>query len=108
MILRVLKKCVSVFIILSLVTALSSAVYSAQKGISSDSPKLININNADAAELIKLPRVGEKIAQRIIDYRNKNGKFKRPADIMKVKGIGEKTFEMLKKLITVGSASKTK
>jgi comEA protein len=62
---------------------------------------LININTAPASELIKLPRVGEKIAARIIEYRQKNGKFKRVHDIMKVKGIGEKTFENFREKITI-------
>lgn len=62
---------------------------------------LININTAAAAELTKLPRVGEKIAARIIEYRKKNGQFKRVQDIMKVKGIGEKTFEQFAKMITI-------
>jgi len=83
---------------------LSVNVYSAPKESSAaatETGKRININTADARQLIVLPRVGEKIAQRIIDFRKKNGKFKKPADLMKVKGIGEKTFEKLKKLITV-------
>jgi competence protein ComEA len=83
---------------------LSVNVYSAQKESSAASSKagtLVNINTANAEQLISLPRIGEKIAQRIIDYRKENGKFKKPADLMKVKGIGEKTFEKLKKLITV-------
>ena len=70
--------------------------------------KKININTATATELQKLPRVGAVVAQRIIDYREKNGSFKKIEDIMKVEGIGEKTFLQLKELITVGEVSKTK
>jgi competence protein ComEA len=67
----------------------------------SKATKLVNINTASAAELTKLPRVGEKMAQRIIDFRKKHGKFKRVQDLMKVKGIGEKVFQQLKNRITV-------
>lgn len=96
------KKFVSIFVVLSICMVLSVNVYSAQKeSTGSKTAKLININTAGVDQLVKLPRVGEKIAQRIIDFRKKNGKFKKPADLMKVKGIGEKTFEQLKKLITV-------
>ena len=72
------------------------------------SEKKININTASLAELQKLPRVGEKVAQRIIDFRKKNGRFRRIEDIMKVKGIGEKMFKRIKDLITVGEAPKKK
>ena len=63
--------------------------------------KKININTASLTELQELPRIGEKVAQRIIDFRKENGKFKSTADLLKVKGIGEKTFEGLKDRITV-------
>lgn len=65
----------------------------------------ININTASLGELQKLPRVGPQIAQRILDYRKENGNFKRIEDILKVRGIGEKVFEQLKDLITVGEAA---
>jgi len=61
----------------------------------------ININTASAAELQELPRIGETIAQRIVDFREKNGKFKRIEDLLKVKGIGENVFNQLKDRITV-------
>jgi len=62
----------------------------------------ININTATAAELQNLPRIGPKVAQRIIDYRTQNGPFKKVEDLMKVRGIGEKVFNQIKDLITVG------
>jgi competence protein ComEA len=62
----------------------------------------VNINTASASELETLPRVGPKVAQRIIDFRTKNGNFKKVEEIMKVQGIGEKVFENIRDLITVG------
>ena len=61
----------------------------------------ININKAPVEELAKLDRVGTKYAQRIVEYREKNGPFKIPEDIMKVKGIGEKIWEVNKDKIAV-------
>ncbi|MBN1222918.1 MAG: helix-hairpin-helix domain-containing protein [Candidatus Aminicenantes bacterium] len=61
--------------------------------------KKIDINTATSAELQKLPRIGEKVAQRIIDYREQHGEFKKIEEIMKVKGIGEKVFKQIKDLI---------
>ncbi len=70
--------------------------------------KKVNINTASISELKKLPQIGDVVAQRIIDYREKQGKFEKIEEIMKVKGIGEKTFLKLKDLITVGDESATK
>ena len=61
----------------------------------------ININNASSEDLQKLPRIGPKVAQRIIDFRKQNGPFKKIEELMKVRGIGEKTFAKLKDLIAV-------
>lgn len=56
---------------------------------------VVNINTADASQLALLPRVGEKAAARIIEYRTQHGPFKKTSDLMQVKGIGAKTFERL-------------
>jgi len=61
----------------------------------------VNINKASASELAKLNKVGDKYAERIVEYRKKNGPFKKPEDIMNVKGIGKKIFEANKDIIVV-------
>ncbi len=64
----------------------------------------ININTATAAELQALPGVGAKTAQRIVEYRQKNGPFKKIEDLMNVRGVGEKNFLKLKSQISVAPA----
>jgi competence protein ComEA len=60
----------------------------------------VNINKASVDELSTLKRIGPSYAQRIVDYRKQNGPFEKPEDIMKVRGIGIKTFEANKEFIT--------
>lgn len=61
----------------------------------------VNLNSASATQLQTLPGVGASTAQRIVDYRQKNGGFKKIEELMNVKGIGEKSFLKLKPLIIV-------
>jgi competence ComEA-like helix-hairpin-helix protein len=67
--------------------------------------KVVNINTATAAEMTRLPRVGEKLAQRIVDHRQKQGAFRRAEDLMEVKGVGEKMFQTLKPYLAVSGAT---
>ena len=61
----------------------------------------VNINEADASELALLPRVGPALSARIVEYREETGKFKSPEDLMLVRGIGEKTFELMEPYVAV-------
>jgi len=61
----------------------------------------LNINTATQAQFEALPGLGTKVAERIIEYRQKNGNFKKVEDLMNVKGIGEKSFLKLKPMLTV-------
>jgi competence protein ComEA len=60
----------------------------------------ININTADQATLESLPGIGPAIAQRIIEYRQSQGRFQRIEDLMEVSGIGPATFDKVRELIT--------
>ena len=103
-----IKLIVLIFIVLSLVAVPGFSNYAADnlaptKAKADDSVKsnLININTADADTLMKLPRIGPKMAQRILDFRKENGKFKKIEELMKVKGIGEKTFKGFEHMVTI-------
>ena len=61
----------------------------------------VNINTASKRELDALPGIGEVLAQRILDYRKANGSFQSVDELVKVKGIGEKTLEKLRPYATV-------
>ena len=63
----------------------------------------LNINTATAEQFEALPGLGAKMAARIVEYRQKNGGFKKVEDLMNVRGIGEKNFLRLKPLLTVGA-----
>lgn len=66
-----------------------------------DTNKKININTAQKDDLKKIAGIGEAMADRIIEYRQKNGKFKNIEEIKNIKGIGEGKFEKIKKFIMV-------
>jgi competence protein ComEA len=61
----------------------------------------VNLNTADQADLESLPRIGPAMAQRILAWRDENGRFTSVEDLLSVTGVGEKTFEGLKDLVTV-------
>ncbi|MGM0410529.1 MAG: helix-hairpin-helix domain-containing protein [Bacillota bacterium] len=63
---------------------------------------MININKSTIKKLIKIKGIGKSKAKKIIEYRNKNGFFKKKRDIKNVKGIGDKIFDKIRDKIEVG------
>jgi competence ComEA-like helix-hairpin-helix protein len=61
----------------------------------------ININTATEDQLMLLPTVGPSKAERVVVWRKKNGGFKRPADLRRVKGFGYKTFKRLEPFLDI-------
>jgi competence protein ComEA len=66
-----------------------------------EGPQAVNINTADVEQLTQLNRIGPSYAARIVEYRQINGLFKTPEDLMQVPGIGSKTFDLNKDRIVV-------
>lgn len=62
---------------------------------------LVNLNTASISDLDSLPGIGPALAQRILDFRERNGGFRTVEDLLEVPGIGSKKFEELRELVTV-------
>jgi competence protein ComEA len=77
-----------------MVMLMTSPVFAQEQG-------KVNINTATVDELVQLDRVGPRYAEKIIAFRQENGPFEAPEDIMLVAGIGQKTFELNKDRIVV-------
>ena len=73
--------------------------------LAADSGK-IDLNTATVAQLKQLDRIGDAVAQRIVEYRDQNGPFAAIEDLMKVKGVGQKIFDLNKARITVSPPAK--
>ena len=89
-----LKRCFVLLVVVSVIITLVPVALAEQA-------EKVNINTASVGELMKLKKIGKKYAERIEAYREKNGLFEKPEDIMKVKGIGHKTFELNAERITI-------
>lgn len=66
----------------------------------------VNINTASAEQLAALPGIGDTLAARIVEQRQKSGAFKSVQELMTVKGIGEKNLAKLEPQLTVGESAK--
>jgi len=66
----------------------------------------VNLNTANVAQLETLPGIGRVTAERIIEYRERSGGFKKIEDLMNVRGVGEQSFLKLRPLVTVSEPSR--
>ena len=101
---RILVKALAISLAILVFLSLAGSGWAQAQNQNKPAAGKININSATLAELESLPRIGPKVAQRIIDYRTQNGPFKKVEDLMKVQGSGEKIFDQLKDRITVGES----
>jgi competence protein ComEA len=92
------------FITLVLALALAFPLSAAPDRAPRAPQRPVNLNTATVTELMQLPRIGQKTAERIITFRKQHGGFQRPEEIMNVKGIGEKSYAKLKPFLALSPA----
>ena len=83
------------------VLELNDTITYVKKDVESLSEKSINLNTANANELTRLPGIGEKTAEKIIELRTERGKFKNLEELLDVKGIGEVKFNKIKNFLYI-------
>lgn len=90
------KSIISILILLAVALGATGAM-AAEKSPAG----VVNINTADASQIAYMPRIGPKTAERVVQFREDHGAFKHPTDLMQVKGIGAKTFELIAPYVVV-------
>lgn len=88
-------------VVTALAALLSLALLVASPALAANPAGVVNINDASESQLALLPRVGPALAARIVGFRDENGPFKQPEDLILVPGIGDKTFERMAPYIVV-------
>jgi competence protein ComEA len=102
--LRQLLPIVALVSVVSVHSQPASAQVAARTAAKAETAATVNLNTASLAEFEGLPGIGAKTAARIVEYRQKNGPFKKVEELMNVRGIGEKNFLKLKAQLTVATA----
>ena len=74
----------------------------AREEVAPEDPGLLDLNTATVEELMRLPGVGEVLAQRIADWRGEHGAFEEIEQLLEIQGIGESVLENLRNEVTVG------
>lgn len=95
----VVRYTIAIFVTSALILSLAANVAAQSPPRSTRST--IDLNSASAAELVKLPGIGVSRARDIIDHRGRR-RFRRPSDLMRVRGIGRKIYMRIKPFIHVG------
>ena len=90
-------------LVVAMALPLAAAGVRSAKAKTSAPPHPINLNSATVTELMQLPKIGAKTAERVIKFRKEHGGFRRSEELMNVNGIGEKSFVKLKPYLSVGA-----
>ena len=99
-------KAIAIALITSL--ALTASAFGFSTADDEDQPSKVDLNRATAEQLMELPGIGEKVAQRIIAYREEQGPFGAIEELMNVRGIGEKTYLKIESRLTLTKESRKK
>ena len=92
------------FMLAALASPVGAVAGQTQAAAKPAAAQVVNINTASAQQLEGLPGIGATTAARIVEYRQKNGGFKKIEELMNVRGIGEKVFLRMKNQLTVSAA----
>jgi competence protein ComEA len=95
------------FKLLAAITLVMGCLFCLSAQVMANEALKVDINTATVEELVTLNKVGPKTAEKIVEYRTSVGGFKSPEELMNVKGIGEKIFELNKDRIVVGNMDKS-
>jgi len=101
-------KCILFAIFFALALPMTAAAFGTTTQNAEQKELKVDLNQASAMELQKLPGIGEKVAQRILEYREANGPFAAPEELMNVRGIGEKTYMNLEPYVTLSKKNQKK
>ena len=97
-----MKKCVLAGLLMSALLTAAVPDALAQQPATMTKAATIDLNSASVSDLESLPGVGRRTAERIVEYRQKNGSFKKIEELMNVKGIGEKNLERIQPHLSLG------
>ena len=101
-------KCILFAISIALTLPMTAAAFGTTTQKAEQQEIKVDLNQASAMELQKLPGIGEKVAQRILEYRKANGPFAAPEELMNVRCIGEKTYMSLEAYVTISNKPQKK
>jgi len=99
------KATIGALLVIASLAAAPAHAGKASPATATDVSGVINVNSATAEQIAFLPRVGIKLAERVVEYRKTNGPFKKIEDLMEVKGVGEKLFVALKPHLTISGTT---
>lgn len=94
----------ALLVVLALTVAATPGEAAAKKAPQASPDAPVDLNTATTEALISIPGIGKVMAERIVAWREEHGPFRRVEDLMKVKGVGEKTFEKLRPYVKVGKS----